>query len=159
MPGGHGLVKPELAKEICDRVKKACGDKGFALFIEEAGDDFINYMSSCEREGVIKTMYEFLEMTAGPSKQSPDVYREFKKDPDPFKGFERIKLERLCMQIGEGLEQYGKVGLFIFDMEEGGHLAYHTNMPFIRRTVGDWIDSAEARMSGRATITVGGKRV
>jgi hypothetical protein len=135
------MTKDE-ARAVCEIVKSRCGDKGFALFVQ-GPDDSLNYMSNCERESVVETLIEWLQHTRGQSasKRAQAVSRGIWVDPDPFAGFERIKLERLCISIGEEIEEHGKVALFLMDMGDGGHLAHHSNMPYVRHNITTWVEA------------------
>jgi hypothetical protein len=60
-------------------------------------------------------------------------------DYDPFQGYERVRLEELCVKIASILESRNEIILFLFDFGEKGNLAFKTNIPDARQLIQKWV--------------------
>ena len=128
-------------KILAQTISSAIGPKrGFALFLFFEGNEPV-YLSNAVRSDVVLTMKEWLSLVPSDATFSADgQYRPLGRDPDPFQGYERINLEKLCVKIAENLETLHKICLFLFDFGDGGNMAFRTNIPQARSMIQGWVD-------------------
>lgn len=129
--------------EMLRAVKREAGGAGCAILMR--CPEGIAYGSTCEREGVVGSLKEWMVYTApkAVAPASPSKKKEETKGEDPFAGFDRINLQRLCARLGQELGADEEMCLFLFDVGAGGNMAYWTNMPDTRHAVRAWLQKQE----------------
>lgn len=129
-------------KALARAIAETAEGKGFALFIILDGKPM--YLSNAVREDVVKTLREWLALIPKDAVMiEGGTGRPLVEDPDPFRGYERIKLEKLCVQIASALEMRNEIVFFLFDLGDAdtGNLAFKTNIPYARESIQLWVDA------------------
>jgi hypothetical protein len=126
-------------------------DGGFVLFLQQNRQ--AAYISNARRADTMKLLREWLGKTNRVIREThksiaesasngtvPEVF----EDPDtqaqnPFDQYDRLKLERLCANLGDELGRKAKLVLFLFDFEPGGSMAHWSNIPNMTQVVSDWL--------------------
>lgn len=117
----------DLDHLLLDAVAKAAGlhagpGVGIALFIAAAGE--VHYTSSARRAEVLPVLEAWLAGTARAAREP---------------------LERRCIEIGEMAASVTDVALFLFDLGEGGDIAYFTSMEGAREGIEAWVRIEKGR--------------
>jgi hypothetical protein len=132
-------VDQNQIKELASFIIHETANDGFALFVEFDGD--IKYTSNAAREDMVRAMEEWLEHPMS-RKISGSARSELSFNAnDPFESYDRIKLERKCIALGEKIGQQTKVCLFLFNFGSRGNLAFYTNMDYARHNIRVWVNN------------------
>jgi hypothetical protein len=127
-------------KALARSIHEAAGNKGYALFIIYDGKPM--YLSNAYRPDVVLALREWLAKIPVDAVMTEfGTQKPLSEDSDPFQGYERIKLQKLCVQIAAVLEMRNQIVLFLFDLGDSGNMAFKTNVPYARQSVQLWVDS------------------
>jgi hypothetical protein len=136
----------ETLRRVGDLLKGALPPGiGFALFIAVAAE--VAYLSTGNREDVVKSLEEWLENMEGRAfVNSTSFATAFQRDETLDETEKRLALEEACENLGKVMvgEGESKLALFLFNFGPNGHIAYYMNTDF-RGRIRNWIAKHRGR--------------